>query len=134
MQNKLRPIVSLTGISTVGIYTVGVTETAGGTGIGTTTYIRSVLMHNTSGVGTCASSVYVYPHFEEVEGVGKTAYRLLRKDLEPNETFLWYLPSYPIIMTDREKLVVEITGNATGSGIGSVVNYLVFGDEEQAWG
>ena len=91
-------------------------------------------MHNTSGVGTCASSVYVYPHFEEVEGVGKTAYRLLRKDLEPNETFLWDLPSYPIIMTDREKLVVEITGNATGSGIGSVVNYLVFGDEEQAWG
>ncbi len=134
MQNKLRPIISLTGISTVGIYTVGVTETAGGTGIGTTTYIRSVLMHNTSGVGTCASSVYVYPHFEEVEGVGKTAYRLLRKDLEPNETFLWDLPSYPIIMTDREKLVVEITGNATGSGIGSVVNYLVFGDEEQAWG
>ena len=91
-------------------------------------------MHNTSGVGTCASSVYVYPHFEEVEGVGKTAYRLLRKDLEPNETFLWDLPSYPIIMTDREKLVVEITGNAAGSGIGTVVNYLIFGDEEQAWG
>ena len=34
IQNKLSQIISLTGISTVGIYTVGVTETAGGTGIG----------------------------------------------------------------------------------------------------
>ena len=135
IQNKLSQIISLTGISTVGIYTVGVTETAGGTGIGTTTYVRTILMHNTAGVGTCTSSVYVYPHFEEVEGVGKTAYRLLRKDLNPNETYLWDLPSYPIIMTDREKLVVEITepASAGGSGIGSVVNYVVFGDEDQAW-
>ena len=135
IQNKLSQIISLTGISTVGIYTVGVTETAGGTGIGTTTYVSTILMHNTAGVGTCTSSVYVYPHFEEVEGVGKTAYRLLRKDLNPNETYLWDLPSYPIIMTDREKLVVEITAPATagGSGIGSVVNYVVFGDEDQAW-
>ena len=29
MQNKLLPIISLTGINTVGIYTVGVTEVAG---------------------------------------------------------------------------------------------------------
>ena len=44
-QNKLTQLVSLTGISTVGIYTVGVTETAGGTGIGTTTYIRTCLLY-----------------------------------------------------------------------------------------
>ena len=111
-QNKLLPIISLTGINTVGIYTVGVTEVAGGTGIGTTTYIRSVLMHNT-GLGTCTSSVYVYPHWEEVVGVGKTAYRLLSVDLEPKQTFLWDLPSYPIIMVDREKFVVEITSPTT---------------------
>ena len=133
--NKLTPIISLTGISTVGILTVGVTELAGGTGVSTTTYLRSILMHNTAGVGTCTSSVYAYPPGEEVQGVGKTAYELLRKDLDPGETYLWDLPSYPIILTDREKLVVEIKKPETagGSGIGSVVNYVLFGDEDSAW-
>ena len=111
-QNKLTPIVSLTGINTVGIYTVGITELAGGGGVSSTTYLRSVLMHNT-GLGTCTSSLYVYPHWEEVVGVGKTAYRLLSVDLEPKQTFLWDLPSYPIIMVDREKFVVEITAPTT---------------------
>ena len=111
-QNKLTPIVSLTGINTVGIYTVGITELAGGGGVCTTTYLRSILMHNT-GLGTCTSSVYVYPHFEEVEGVGKTAYKLLNKSLESGETFLWDLPSYPIMMVDREKVVVEINAPNT---------------------
>ena len=133
--NKLTPIISLTGISTVGILTVGVTELAGGTGVSTTTYLRSILMNNTEGVGTCTSSVYAYPPWEEVQGVGKTAYELLRKDLDPGETYLWDLPSYPIILTDREKLVVEIKKPETagGSGIGSVVNYVLFGDEDSAW-
>ena len=111
-QNKLTPIVSLTGINTVGIYTVGITELAGGGGVCTTTYLRSILMHNT-GLGTCTSSVYVYPHFEEVEGVGKTAYKLLNKSLESGETYLWDLPSYPIMMVDREKVVVEINSPNT---------------------
>ncbi len=111
-QNKLTPIVSLTGINTVGIYTVGITELAGGGGVSSTTYLRSVLMHNT-GLGTCTSSVYVYPHWEEVEGVGKTAYKLLKKSLESGETYLWDLPSYPILMMDREKVVVEINSPTT---------------------
>ena len=111
-QNKLTPIVSLSGINTFGIYTVGITELAGGGGVCTTTYLRSILMHNT-GLGTCTSSVYVYPHFEEVEGVGKTAYKLLNKSLESGETFLWDLPSYPIMMVDREKVVVEINAPNT---------------------
>ena len=111
-QNKLTPIVSLSGINTVGIYTVGITELAGGGGVCTTTYLRSILMHNT-GLGTCTSSVYVYPHFEEVEGVGKTAYKLLNKSLESGETYLWDLPSYPIMMVDREKVVVEINSPNT---------------------
>ena len=145
-QNKLTQLVSLTGISTVGIYTVGVTETAGGTGIGTTTYIRTALFHNAgraggastdyAGLGTATCSLYVYPHFEEVSGVGKTSYRILRKDLAPNETYMWDLPSYPVIMTDREKFVVEITKPADyvgGTGIGTVVNVQVFGDEDQAF-
>ena len=111
-QNKIVPIINVTGINTVGIYTVGVTETAGGTGIGTTTYIRTVLMHNT-GLGTCTSSVYFYPHWEEVEGVGKTAYRMLSRDLEPKETFYWGFQDYPIILTDREKVVVEVSSPDT---------------------
>ena len=146
-QNKLTQLVSLTGISTVGIYTVGVTETAGGTGIGTTTYIRTALFHHAGraggatttgypGLGTATCSLYIYPHFENVEGVGKTAYRVLRKDLAPNETYMFDLPSYPVILTDREKLVVEITKPADyigGTGIGTVVNVQVFGDEDQAF-
>ena len=111
-QNKLTPIVSLTGINTVGIYTVGITELAGGGGVSSTTYLRSVLMHNT-GLGTCTSSVYIYPHWEEVEGVGKTAYKLLNKRLDAGETYLWDLPSYPILMMDREKVVVEINAPPT---------------------
>jgi len=111
-QNKLTPIVSLTGINTVGIYTVGITELAGGGGVSSTTYLRSVLMHNT-GLGTCTSSLYIYPHWEEVEGIGKTAYKLLKKSLESGETYLWDLPSYPILMMDREKVVVEINSPTT---------------------
>ena len=147
-QNKLTQIVSITGINTVGILTIGVTETAGGVvGIATTTYIRTALFHNAgraggatttgyAGLGTATCSVYIYPHFEEVEGVGKTAYRLLRQDLAPNETYLWDLPSYPVIMTDREKFVVEITQPSDfvgGTGIGTQVNVQLFGDEGDAW-
>ena len=58
-QNKLTQLVSLTGISTVGIYTVGVTETAGGTGIGTTTYIRTALFHHAGRADGAADKPYV---------------------------------------------------------------------------
>ena len=75
-QNKLSQIVSLTGISTVGILTVGVTETAGGVvGVATTTYVRTALFHHAgradgaatsyAGLGTATCSVYIYPNFEE---------------------------------------------------------------------
>ena len=147
-QNKLSQIISVTGINTVGILTIGVTETAGGVvGIATTTYIRTALFHNAgragaattsgyAGLGTATCSVYIYPHFEEIEGVGKTAYRLLRRDIAPNETYMWDLPSYPIIMTDREKFVVEINKPADyvgGTGVGTVVNVQLYGDEGDAW-
>ena len=147
-QNKLSQIVSVTGISTVGILTIGVTETAGGVvGIATTTYVRTALFHHAgraggatttgyAGLGTATCSVYIYPHFEEVEGVGKTAYRLLRRDLAPNETYMWDLPSYPVILTDREKFVVELTKPADyvgGTGVGTVVNVQLYGDEGDAW-
>ena len=56
-QSKLTPIISLTGISTVGILTVGVTETAGGVvGIATTTYVRTALFHHAGRADGAATS------------------------------------------------------------------------------
>ena len=59
-RTKLLGIQAIIGINTVGILTVGVTQTAGGVGIASTTYLRGVIMHNT-GLGTCTSSLYIYP-------------------------------------------------------------------------
>ena len=42
-KTQLLNITSVTGINTVGILTVGVTATAGGVGIASTTFIRSVI-------------------------------------------------------------------------------------------
>ena len=56
-QNKLTQIISLTGISTVGILTIGVTETAGGViGVSTTTYVRTALFHNAGKAEGAATS------------------------------------------------------------------------------
>jgi hypothetical protein len=87
-RTKLLGVQSITGIATVGILTVGTTQTAGGVGIASTTYVRGVVMHNT-GLGTATSSLYVYPSTvaSPVSGVGQTAYRLAKVDLAPNETF-----------------------------------------------
>ena len=130
-RTKLLGIQSVTGINTVGILTVGTTQTAGGVGIASTTYLRGVVMHNT-GLSTCTSSLYVYPSSEAVSGVGKTAYRLSRVDLDTNETFFFEL-NYPIVLTNQEKIVVEVTQPALtvgGAGIGSVVNYQILGDTD----
>ena len=130
-RTKLLGIQSVTGINTVGIFTVGTTQTAGGVGIASTTYLRGVVMHNT-GLSTCTSSLYVYPSSEGVSGVGKTAYRLSRVDLGTNETFFFEL-NYPIVLTNQEKIVVEVTQPALtvgGAGIGSVVNYQILGDTD----
>jgi hypothetical protein len=60
-KTELLNVTAVTGIATVGILTVGVTQTAGGVGIASTTYIRSIVMHNT-GLGTARTSLYIYPH------------------------------------------------------------------------
>ena len=130
-RTKLLGIQSVTGINTVGILTIGTTQTAGGVGIASTTYLRGVVMHNT-GLNTCTSSLYVYPSSEAVSGVAKTAYRLSRVDLDTNETFFFEL-NYPIVLTNQEKIVVEVTQPALtvgGAGIGSVVNYQILGDTD----
>ena len=130
-RTKLLGIQAVTGITTVGILTVGVTPTAGGVGIASTTYLRGVVMHNT-GLGTATSSLYVYPSGESNITVGQTAYRLARVDIASNETF-FFEANYPIVLTDREKIVVEVTQPAAtvgGAGIGSAINYQILGDTD----
>ena len=128
-RTKLLGIQAVTGINTVGIFTVGTTQTAGGVGIASTTYLRGVVMHNT-GFSTATSSLYVYPSSQAVSGVGVTIYRLARVDLASNETFFFEM-NYPLVLTNQEKIVVEVTAPATGgTGIGSAINYQILGDTD----
>ena len=130
-RTKLLGIQSVTGIATVGILTVGTTQTAGGVGIASTTYLRGVVMHNT-GLSTATSSLYVYPNGESNITVGQTAYRLARVDIAANETF-FYEMNYPLVLTDGEKIIVEVTAPGAvvgGTGIGSAINYQILGDTD----
>ena len=130
-RTKLLGIQAVTGINTVGILTVGVTQTAGGVGIASTTYLRGVVMHNT-GIGTATSSLYIYPDVHTPTALGVTANRLTRVDLNANETF-FFESNYPIVLTDRETIVVEVTQPANivgGTGIGSAINYQILGDTD----
>ena len=131
-KTQLIGITSVVGITTVGILTVGVTPTSGGVGIASTTFIRSVVMHNT-GLGTARCSLFIntYPTTTpNTMGYGVTGERILRVDLAPNET-TFFESNYPIVMTDRDSLTVEISApDAGGTGIGSMVNFIVNGDTE----
>ena len=130
-RTKLLGIQAVTGINTVGIMTVGITTTAGGVGIASTTYLRGVVMHNT-GLGTATSSLYIYPGNVSDVAFGQTAYRIARVDIASNETF-FYEMNYPLVLTDREKIVVEVTQPAAvvgGAGIGSAVNFQILGDTD----
>ena len=129
-KTQLLDITSITGIATVGIYTVGVTATAGGVGVASTSYIKNIIMHNT-GLGTARVSTYINPNTSPVEtGYGITAHRFLRVDISPNET-TFFESTYPIVMTDRDSLTVEVSApDAGGTGIGSAVNFIVNGDTD----
>ena len=128
-KTQLLDVTSVTGIATVGIFTVGVTATAGGVGIASTTYVRSVIMHNT-GSGTARVSLYVNNNTTPVLGYGITAARILRIDMAPNETS-FFESNYPIVMTSNDTLTVDVTQpDAGGTGIGSAVNFIVNGDTD----
>ena len=129
-KTQLLDITSITGIATVGILTVGVTPTAGGVGVASTTYVKNVIMHNT-GLGTARVSLYINPDTSPViTGYGVTANRFLRLDLAPNET-AFFESTYPIVMTDRDSLTVEVNvPDSGGTGIGSAVNFIVNGDTD----
>ena len=129
-RTKLLSIKSVTGVATVGIFTAGATSTDAGTA--GPTYVRSVIMHNT-GLGTARVSLYVNPDTNPVgTGFGVTANRILRVDLASNET-TFFESNYPIVLTSTDALSVEITAPASGgSGISSVVNFIVNGDTDIA--
>ena len=131
-RTKLFDIQAISGIATVGIFTVGVTDCTGPVGVASTTYLRGVMMHNT-GVASCSSALYVYPAGAarpEVLSYATPNYRLAKVDLNSNETF-FFEPNYPLVLVDRESIVVEIMPPvANGTGIGSVVNYQLHGDTD----
>ena len=128
-RTKLLGIQSITGINTVGIFTVGITDCTGPVGVASTTYLRGVMMHNT-GLATATSSLYLYPNQYTAASVGETAYRIAKVDVASNETF-FFEPNYPIVLVDRESVVVEVTApSAGGSGIGSMVNFQILGDTD----
>ena len=129
-KTQLLDITSVTGIATVGIFTVGVTPTAGGVGVASTSYLKNIIMHNT-GLGTARVSLYINPDTSPVEtGYGITANRFLRLDVAPNET-AFFESTYPVVMTDRDSLTVEIGApDDGGTGISSAVNFIVNGDTD----
>ena len=127
-RTQLLDITSVTGISTVGILTVGVTQTAGGVGIASTTYMKNIIMHNT-GLGTARVSLYLNPNTTPVS-IAVTANRFLRLDIAPNET-TFFESTYPIVMTHHDSLSVEVGApDSGGTGIGSAVNFIVNGDTD----
>jgi hypothetical protein len=129
-RTKLLSIQSVSGIATVGIFTAGATTTDAGTA--GTTYVRSVIMHNT-GLGTARVSLYVNPDTDPVEtGYGVTANRILRVDLAPSET-TFFESNYPIVLTSTDALSVEVNApDSGGTGIGSAVNFIINGDTDIA--
>lgn len=131
-RTKLLDVTSVVGMSTVGIFTVGINtirQGGGAVGIASTSYIRSVIMHNT-GVGTARVGLYVNPNMPSVVGYGSTAQRILRVDIAPNET-TFFESNYPIVLTYHDSIAVDVTApDSGGTGIGSMVNFIINGDTD----
>ena len=130
-KTQLIGITSVVGLSTVGILTVGVTNTAGGVGIASTCYVKSVIMHNT-GLGTARVSLYMNQGtVQNAVATGVTANKFLTVDVAANET-TFFETNYPLVMgTWGDTLSVAVDAPDTGgTGIGSMVNFIVNGDTD----
>ena len=58
---KLLDVKNITGLTApVGIFTAGNTVTAAG--VAGTTYVRSIVTHNSSGINTAGCSIYIAPN------------------------------------------------------------------------
>ena len=137
-KTKILDLKSLTGVTTVGIFTAGTTSTDAGTA--RTSYVKGLIAHNT-GIATCGFSVYIVKDQTQVApGVSEAneTNRILRINLDANETFFFETP-YPITLTANDAIAVDIRvaeGLANldngGSGISSVVNVQILGDTDIA--
>ncbi len=130
-KTQLIGITSVVGLSTVGILTVGVTNTQGGVGIASTCYVKSVIMHNT-GLGTARVSLYMNEGtVQNAVATGVTANKFLTVDLAANETS-FFETNYPLVMGNwGDTLSVAVDApDAGGTGIGSMVNFIVNGDTD----
>ena len=130
-KTQLIGITSVVGLSTVGILTVGVTDTQGGVGIASTCYVKSVIMHNT-GLGTARVSLYLNEGtVQNAVATGVTANKFLTIDLAANETS-FFETNYPLVLGNwGDTLSVAVDAPDTGgTGIGSMVNFIVNGDTD----
>ena len=137
-KTKILDLKSLTGVTTVGIFTAGTTSTDAGTA--RTSYVKGLIAHNT-GVATCGFSVYIVKDQTQVApGVSEAneTNRILRVNLESNETFFFETP-YPITLTPNDAIAVDIRlaeglvdFSNGGTGISSVVNVQLLGDTDVA--
>tara|TARA_R100000353_G_C6423147_1_gene173791 strand:- start:58 stop:465 length:408 start_codon:yes stop_codon:yes gene_type:complete len=130
-KTQLIGITSVVGLSTVGILTVGVTNTQGGVGIASTCYVKSVIMHNT-GLGTARVSLYMNEGtVQNAVATGVTANKFLTVDLAANETS-FFETNYPLVMGNwGDTLSVAVDSpDSGGTGIGSMVNFIVNGDTD----
>ena len=136
-KTQLLPITSVVGVQTVGIYTAGLTATS--VGVGTTSYVKSIIMHNAgaaadnAGVGTARVGVYIYPNTgvtDRVSGVGNSSYRIAQIDLAPNETS-FFVCNYPLVLAPFNAIAVDVKQPDTGgAGVGTAVNFIINGDTE----
>jgi len=125
------------GVQTVGIYTAGLTATS--VGVGTTSYVKSIIMHNAgaaadnAGLGTARVGVYIYPNTgvtDRVSGVGNSSYRILQIDLAPNETS-FFESNYPLVLAPFNAIAVDVKQpDVGGAGVGTAVNFIINGDTE----
>jgi hypothetical protein len=127
-RTQLIGITSITGNNIVGIFTAGVTPIS--VGIASTSYIRSVIMHNT-GLGTARVSLYVNPNHTPVQtGFGITSQRILRVDVASNET-TFFETNYPIVLVPNDSITGQVSApDSGGVGVGSMVNFIVNGDTD----
>ena len=136
-KTQLLPITTVVGVQTVGIYTAGLTATS--VGVGTTSYVKSIIMHNAgaaadnAGVGTARVGVYIYPNTgvtDRVSGVGNSSYRIVQIDLAPNETS-FFESNYPLVLAPFNAIAVDVKQpEVGGSGVGTAVNFIINGDTE----
>ena len=140
-KTQLLPITTVVGVQTVGIYTAGLTATS--VGVGTTSYVKSIIMHNAgaaannAGTGTCRVGVYIYPNTGVTDrvansgstGVGQSAYRIAQIDLAPRETS-FFESNYPIVLAPFNAIAVDVIAADNGAGVGTAVNFVINGDTE----